>query len=93
MENTVRSYFRNRGMIKVGRVQGYDPNYVWRKMVFKAPCDRIWKRSVYSNDNVFSYLRNDKAKEPFSPPRGESEVLCSACNQRNVCMYKYLLDE
>jgi len=91
LENTVSFYFTLPSMIKAGRVQGYDTNYVQRKIIFKDSRRHITKQFEYGEDKMLGYLQQHSTKEPYLPPTGASEVLCAACNQRNVCMHRYLL--
>ncbi|MEN3005451.1 hypothetical protein [Dehalobacterium formicoaceticum] len=93
MVNTAYYYLAYKGMIKQGRLQEYQPDYVCRKMAFKDSRKAITQPMAYSPDGLKSYLRFTQTKEPVHPPVGEAESLCESCNQRNVCMRKYLLEE
>ena len=93
MLNTAYFYLTNKGMIERGCIQEYHPNYVRRKITFKDPRKSITQPTTYSPDGLKNYLRFTQSKEPAHPPIGEAESLCGSCNQRNVCMRKYLLEE
>lgn len=93
MVNTAFYYFRNSRMIQNGRVQNYYSPYIRRKITFKDPRKAIIHPVDYSPDRLRAYLGFAEQKEPVYPPMGDAEVLCEACNQRNVCMRKYLLEE
>lgn len=93
MVNTAHYYFTNKGMIQQGCVQAYHPNYMRRKTTFKDSRKSIVKPVAFSSEEFKAYLRFTQAKEPVRPPVGEAEILCESCNQRNVCMRKYLLEE
>ena len=93
MENTAFYYLNNPGMIQKGRLQEYQPDYVRRKMTFKDSRRAVCMRIPYTPDVITSYLHNASKREPLLPPPEDVAVLCHACNQRNVCMQKYLMEE
>lgn len=93
MVNTAQYYLTRNEMIQYGRLKKYQPDYIRRKTTFKDSRKSITQPVQYSPEGLKAYLRFNSSKEPVHPPLGDAEVLCAACNQRNVCMRKYLLEE
>jgi len=94
LNNTAINYFSERNMIKAGKIQEYQPEHIRRKTALKAYGSQIkpWQ-FAYSDEKMLSYLRQNKTREPYLPPTDTAEVLCAVCNQKNVCMYNYLIED